>query len=112
MSPADRIREELDIKVTAAGIRVVIKAVPRARESRIEGMHGGGLKIRLKAPPADGKANKELIELLAKELDLPRERVTMTAGQSSRTKTLELGMSREEFLTKIQVYFENESRSS
>ena len=65
-----------------------IKAVPGARRSEIAGMLAGRLKIRIAAPPEDGRANKAVCELLAKALDLRPRQVRITAGHASAEKTV------------------------
>jgi len=62
--------------------------VPRASASAVAGRHGDALKIRIAAPPADGAANDELIRFLADRLQIPRSAITITAGSSSRRKTV------------------------
>lgn len=59
---------------------------PRASRSEIAGMHGEALKLRLAAPPVDGKANKALIAFLAKLFGLPKTAVTMQSGHQGREK--------------------------
>jgi hypothetical protein len=56
----------------------------------VTGVHGGALKIALTAPPVEGKANEALIALLAEALHLPRARVSLVAGVTSRTKTIRI----------------------
>ncbi len=51
-------------------------------------MHDGRLKIRLNAPPVDGKANQHLIAFLGKTFKLPKSAIRLKRGESSRTKTL------------------------
>lgn len=71
----------------ASGVVVLTLHVqPGAKKSEIAGPHGEALKIRLAAPPVDGKANDCLIEFLAKVLDVPRSHVELVSGQSSRQK--------------------------
>jgi uncharacterized protein len=70
----------------AAYLRVVAR--PGASKSLIHGVHGDALKVAIHAAPEKGKANKELIAFLAKTLGLKRAQVTLSAGQTSRTKTL------------------------
>ena len=53
-------------------------------------MHGDALKIRLAAPPVDGKANEALVRFLADVLDLPKSAVILKSGQTSRRKVLEV----------------------
>ena len=65
-----------------------VRVLPRSSTSEIVGEHDGSLKIKLKSPPVDGAANEELIRFLANELSIPRARVTIVSGQSSRTKRI------------------------
>ncbi len=61
---------------------------PGARRSEIAGIHGEALKIRLAAPPVDGKANDCLIGFVAELLDRPRADVVLISGAASRKKRL------------------------
>lgn len=63
---------------------------PGARKTEVMGLHGEALKIRLAAPPVDGKANEALLAFLAKTLGLPRARVSLKSGQTSRAKVVEI----------------------
>jgi uncharacterized protein (TIGR00251 family) len=74
------------ITETKDGVVLNIHASPRASRNEIQGEHGNALKIRLKAPPVDGKANETLIEFLAELLGVPRRHVTLISGQTSRQK--------------------------
>lgn len=59
---------------------------PGAKRTEVAGAHGEALKIRLNAPPVDGKANDALIAFLAERLGVPKARVVLEAGQTSRSK--------------------------
>ena len=59
---------------------------PGARNTAVAGLHGDALKIRLAAPPVDGKANQCLIEFLAQRLDVAKSRIELVSGESSRAK--------------------------
>ncbi len=63
---------------------------PGARQTEIVGWHGDRLRIRIHAPPIDGKANAELQRFVAACCQLPRSRVTVEHGATSRRKTLRL----------------------
>lgn len=63
---------------------------PGAKKTEIAGVHGDALKIRLAAPPVDGKANAALIAFVADRLGLAKSAVSVKSGQSSRRKVLEV----------------------
>ena len=67
-----------------------VRVQPRAAKDEILGWQGGALKIRLTAPPVDGKANARLIALLAAELKVPKSRIVLLSGQSGRDKRLKI----------------------
>lgn len=70
--------------------RLTLRVSPGAARSAVVGRHGAGWKVRVAAPPEDGKANDAVIRLLADTLALPTRDVQIVAGQSSRDKTVEL----------------------
>lgn len=59
---------------------------PGAKKTECTGLHGEALKIRLAAPPVDGKANAALVAYLADVLDVPKSAVALVSGETSRTK--------------------------
>jgi uncharacterized protein (TIGR00251 family) len=63
---------------------------PRAARDAIGGLYGTALKIKTKAPPADGKANAAVVDLVAEWLGIPRRNVELVSGSSSRHKRLAL----------------------
>lgn len=67
-----------------------IKVEPRSSRSSIIGMYGDALKVKLTSAPVDGKANKELIELLAKELGIKKKDVEIMSGETSKNKVVKL----------------------
>ena len=66
---------------------VAIRVQPRGSRSEIQGVKDGRLRIKTTAPPADGKANKDVIRQLAKEFGVPPSRVTLKSGAANRNKT-------------------------
>ena len=70
------------------GTVIFIKAIPKSRESKIVGVFGDFLKIKLQSVPEKGKANKELIELLAKNFKLSKTDVELLQGHTNVYKTL------------------------
>jgi uncharacterized protein (TIGR00251 family) len=68
---------------------------PNAKRTAADGLHDGCLRVRLNAPPVDGKANDALLAWLARELGLPRRAITLLRGESARRKTVQLDASAE-----------------
>ena len=78
-------------RVAADGtITLTLHIQPGAKKTELAGLHGDALKIRLAAPPVDGKANDALLRYLADTLDRPRADVVLKSGQSSRRKVVEI----------------------
>ena len=71
-------------------ITLTLHIQPGAKKTEFAGLHGDALKIRLAAPPVDGKANEALIKFVAETLKLPKSAVTLKSGQTSRRKVLEV----------------------
>ena len=65
-----------------------VRVVPRASHSEIVGEHDGALRVRIAAPPVEGAANDELVRLLASTFGASRRDIEITAGQSSKLKTV------------------------
>lgn len=74
------------ITATATGIIVAVRVIPRAAKPGIAGTRDGALLVRLTAPPVEGAANAELIEVIAEAAGVPRRRVSIVAGDRSRSK--------------------------
>jgi len=68
------------------GFSLRVKVTPRASCNEICGWTGDALKVRLAAPPVDGKANRALVEFLAETLDVPRSCISIRTGDTSRLK--------------------------
>lgn len=74
--------------------RIAVRVSPGSRRSEVVGRHGNAWKVRVAAPPERGRTNAALVELLARTLGLPRERVTVLSGASGKDKVIEVeGMS-------------------
>ena len=71
-------------------ITLTLHIQPGAKKTEFAGLHGDALKIRLAAPPVDGKANEALIKFVAEALGLPKSAVNLKSGQTSRHKVLEV----------------------
>jgi len=75
------------LKKTGTSTLIMIHVQPRASMDRIIGLHGDRLKVQVKAPPVDSKANTAVQKLLSKILKIPKSKITLKSGASSRQKT-------------------------
>ena len=67
-------------------VRIALKVQPGARRTEIVGFEDDVLSVRVTAPPERGKANRAVIELLARTLGVPKRNVTISLGAASRRK--------------------------
>lgn len=74
------------LRVSGDDVVLTLHIQPGAKKTEVAGAHGEALKVRLNAPPVDGKANDCLIAYLADLLSLPKARVVLESGLSSRSK--------------------------
>lgn len=84
---------------------IQLKVVPSSGRVAWNLDKAGRLKCYLKSPPEKGKANRELIKILAKVLKMPQENITINAGATSRNKTVEIhsAITSEQLLQKLGI---------
>jgi uncharacterized protein (TIGR00251 family) len=70
--------------------RLALRVAPGARRTEVLGRHGDGWKVSVASPPERGRANAELVRLLARELAVPAARVTVVRGAAARDKVIEI----------------------
>jgi uncharacterized protein len=70
--------------------RVRLRVSPGARRSELVGRHGDGWKVRVTAPPEDGRANDAVLDLLAEQLELPRRSLSIVSGHTAREKIVRM----------------------
>ena len=78
------------IRAANGGCLLTVKATPRAARTAIAGADAAWLRIRLQAPPVDGRANEALTDFLAEKLDLPKRAVAVVAGETGRIKKVRI----------------------
>jgi uncharacterized protein (TIGR00251 family) len=79
------------LRVAADGrLTLTLHIQPGAKKTEVAGEHGDALKIRLAAPPVDGKANAALLAFIAERLGVSKSAVTLKSGQTSRRKVVEV----------------------
>jgi hypothetical protein len=87
---------------TDDGVLIAVRVIPRAGRSGVAGMRDDALLVRLNAPPVEGAANAELVEVIAKTLGIPRRSVTIVSGERSRQKRVRVvGVSEREVTAKL-----------
>ena len=74
-----------------------VKLLPKSSKNQIVGREGDNFKIKVTAPPIEGRANKALIDLLAKKLAVPKSHIEIISGKRSRLKSIRIeGLAQEE----------------
>ncbi|KPL89543.1 hypothetical protein SE16_03750 [Ardenticatena maritima] len=72
------------------GVLLTVHVQPRAARTQVAGVHGDALKIRLNAPPVDGRANDALCAFLAEMFGVPRRAVEIVQGDTARRKIVRI----------------------
>ncbi|MCK4753155.1 MAG: YggU family protein [Planctomycetes bacterium] len=86
------------------GVIFTAKIVPASSKTVIAGLLDGMLKVKISAPPEKGKANKNLVDFLAKKLGVKKNTVTIISGQTNPVKSIQvLGISDETLLKKLDL---------
>jgi len=89
---------------TPDGVILNVRAQPRSSRAGIDGLLGDAVKVRIRCAPVDGKANKELVETLADEFDLPKSCVVFKSGETSKQKRILLrGVSAADVARRLSV---------
>jgi uncharacterized protein (TIGR00251 family) len=71
-------------------LKIKVKAKPNAKKNEVKKIDEGFYEIRVTVSPERGKANKKIIELLAKELNVPKSKIRLIKGETSREKIFEI----------------------
>lgn len=80
----------IDINETKGGVVFTVKVVPGSSRTAIAGELDGMLKVKVSAPPEKGKANKSVIDFLAKKLGVRKNAVAIVRGQTNPVKTVQV----------------------
>lgn len=78
------------IESIKGGVRVHLFIQPKSSKNEVVGPHNGEIKIKITAPPIDGRANEGLIEFLSDHFDIPKRNVLLVKGDTGRHKTIDL----------------------
>jgi uncharacterized protein len=91
--------------------RLALRVSPGARSSAVVGRHGEAWKLRVSAPPQDGRANAAVVELLAGVLGVPARTISVVSGHGARDKLVEVaGISPDEIDRRLEAVGRKEAR--
>ncbi len=76
------------LELTDKGLRLHLHVQPGARCFQVDGLHGDAMKVKIAAPPVDGKANAALLVWIGELFSISRSKVQLISGESSRRKTV------------------------
>jgi len=92
--------------------RLALRVSPGARSSAVVGRHGAAWKIRVSAPPEDGRANAAVVRLLADALGVPAHTISVVSGHGARDKLVELaGIAPDEIDRRLEAVGRKEARA-
>jgi uncharacterized protein (TIGR00251 family) len=95
------LKDDLELTPVPEGTRLRLRVSAGAKKTAIVGIHGGALKLSVTAAAEKGKANREVVELLADTFGVPSAAVTITSGKSSKDKVVEITLDLSELCTKL-----------
>ena len=87
-------------------MKIIVYIQPSAKKAGYAGLYNNMPKIKITAPPVDGAANSEIIKIFARLLNIPKSQIEISAGLTSRTKTLSINadITDEEVMKKIENF--------
>jgi len=102
--------EPISVRESPDGVSFPVHVQPRASRCGVTGIRNGAVKIRLTAPPVDGAANEQCIDLFAGFLKVHRRDVTIITGETSRNKIVKIaGRTAEQITTQFREVLNHES---
>ena len=81
---------QIPYRKTKEGIVIEVKVEPRSSQKRIAGIMDNVVKVKLTAPPVDGAANEQLIEIISEATGIRKSAIKILKGTSSKRKTVEI----------------------
>ncbi len=93
----------LNIQTTATGVGFWIHVSPKAKNEFVGGVHGDALRVSVKAPPVEGKANAACVRALSRALDLPRADIHMDPAAKGKRKRVLLTGEFQELQSRLQA---------
>jgi len=92
------------VEAIPGGVVITVRVIPRASRSCVAGTRGNALLVRLTAPPVDGAANDELVQVLATALGVSRRAIDLVSGERSRLKRVRVsGLDASTVISRLNV---------
>lgn len=93
----------IDVREENGGVLIRVRVVPRASKNELAGLVDGALRVRLAAPPVEGAANRACLEFMAGVLSVPKSRLKIVMGETSRSKVIFVaGMTRDQVVSALE----------
>lgn len=92
------------VTARGAGSVVAVRAVPGASAAKVVGLHGDELRVRVCSPPVDGRANEEVLVVVAKALGVRPRELQLVAGHTARSKQLLVALPVAEVLARLSPW--------
>lgn len=73
-------------------MKISLKVKPNSRENSVKELENGIFEVKVSVPPEKGKANERVIELVAKHLKIPKTKIEIISGLSSKQKIMEINL--------------------
>ncbi|MDY0133239.1 MAG: DUF167 domain-containing protein [Desulforegulaceae bacterium] len=100
--------DELPLKIKDDNFIINLHVQPKASRNEASGIYNNAFKVKIKAPPVDGAANKECIKFLSKSLKIPKTSISIVSGETGRNKKLSINKPKnqtiKEFKEKILAF--------
>jgi hypothetical protein len=88
----------------AGGVEFAVVVSPGSSQSKVRGVHGAALKVAVRAPPEKGRANEEVVAVLAEFFELPPRNIAVVSGETSRQKRVRvLGLDAQAVAAKLDL---------
>ena len=95
----------IDIKETEQGVRLRIHVIPQSQKSEVVGIQDDALKVKIAAPPVEGRANAACIRFLSDILGVRKNQISIVSGHKSRDKIVAIeGIRKREIQTVISGF--------
>jgi uncharacterized protein (TIGR00251 family) len=99
----------VDIQERKNALSFSVQVLPRSHKCALVGIQEGSLRLKLTAPPVDGRANEECLEFLAEQLGLKKGQLDIIHGHKSRKKVVQIeGLTREQLEARLSLLMKAE----